>query len=75
MREYKKIYNYEHYKDAHELQKENSRDKQGAWKNRVLDWSSVDPLCSRWATLINWMSITVQISGSGHANPGESKTP
>ena len=29
MLEYKEIYNYEKYKSAHELQKENSRDEQG----------------------------------------------
>jgi len=30
MLEYKEIYNYEKYKNAHELQKENSKDKQEA---------------------------------------------
>jgi len=30
MREYKEIYNYEQYKNNHELQKKNSRDVQGS---------------------------------------------
>jgi len=28
-------------KGAHELQKENSRDEQGDWKDRASDWSLV----------------------------------
>ena len=30
-------------KSAHKLQKENSSDKQGAWKDRASDWSTTDP--------------------------------
>ena len=37
MWEYKEIYNYEQDKDAHNLQKQNSRDKQGAWKDGASD--------------------------------------
>jgi len=29
--------------DAHELQEENSRGEQGAWKDRALDRSTADP--------------------------------
>ena len=29
-------------KGAHELQKENSRDEQGIWKDKVSDWSTAD---------------------------------
>ena len=37
MRVYKEIYKYELYKMRHELQIKNSRDEQGAWKDRALD--------------------------------------
>jgi len=46
----------------------------GAWKNRVSDWSSTDPLRFRCATLINRMSITVQAPGPVYADRGEPKT-
>jgi len=61
-------------KYARELQKENSRDEQGAWKDRVSDWSFADPLCFRCTTLINRMSITVQGPGSGNVDPAELET-
>jgi len=32
-----------------------------------------DPLCCCCTTLINWMFITVQALGSGHADSGESE--
>jgi len=35
MREYKEIYNYEKHKKELELQKENSKDEQRAWKDRA----------------------------------------
>ena len=35
MREYKEMYMYEQYKALTSLQKENSRGKQGAWKDRA----------------------------------------
>jgi len=37
MREYKEIYKYEQYKDAHKSQKKNSKAEQGAWKDKASD--------------------------------------
>ena len=75
MREYKGYTSMNSTKNAHELQKKNSRDEQGAWKDRVSDWSTVDPGHYRCATLITRKSITVQALGSGYGDPGESETP
>jgi len=74
MLEYKEIYNYEQYKGAHKLQKENSRDEQGARKDRTSNWFTADPRCYRCATLINRKSTMVQASGSEHENPGDSES-
>ena len=48
MREYKEIYNMNSTKSAHELQKENSRDKQGGLEGYGSGWSVDDPyfLCA-----------------------------
>jgi len=62
-------------KCPHELQKKKSKDEQGAWKGRVLDWPSADPLCFCCTTLINRMSITVQTLGSEHAIQGSQNSP
>ena len=63
-------------KCPHELQKENSRDEQGAWKDRVPDWSSADQLWFRCATLISKGRIhKLQSLRPGHEDPGESELP
>jgi len=41
-----------------------------ALKDKVLDWSTVDLRCYRYATLINRKSTKVQALGFRHANPG-----
>jgi len=58
---------------THELQKENWRDEQGAWKDGASDWSTADPWCYRYAALIARKSHVVQALRSEHAGPGESE--
>ena len=60
-------------KDAHELQKRNSRAEQGGLEEMDPRRSTANALHCRCATLINKKSTTVQISGSGYTGPGESE--
>jgi len=57
-------------KGAHELQKENSRDEKGVWKDRASDGlpmihASAMPLWSASRRICKY-----QPSGSGHVDPG-----
>ena len=72
--EYKEVSSMYSTKGVHELQKENSRDEQGAWK----DWAS-DSLPMIYATVVHLWSATrrihkLQTPGSGHEDPRESET-
>jgi len=62
-------------KGAHELQHENSRDEQGTWKDRVSDGL---PMIHTFAAPL-WSASKrihkLQVSESGHEDPGESELP
>ena len=60
-------------KGAHELQKENSRDEQGVWKDKAPDRSGADPRHHYCATLITKKSTAVQAPRSEHVGLGESE--
>ena len=60
-------------KCAHELQKENSRDEQGAWKKKGYGWLTTDPRCYRYAALIKRKFKKIQTPRSGHGDPGLSE--
>jgi len=61
--------------DAHKLQKKNSRDEHGAWKNRASDGL----LMVHATAALPWSATgrihKLQAPGSGHKDPGESETP
>jgi len=62
-------------KDAHELQKENSRDEQEAWRDRASDGL----LIIHATTALLWSATgrihKLQAPESEHEDPGESETP
>jgi len=61
-------------KDAHELQKKNSRDGQGPGRKGL--WrSTTDPWRYRCVTMITKKSTTVQAQRSEHTGPWESELP
>jgi len=62
-------------KDAHEVQKENSRDEQGAWKDRASERSADDPPFTAHIWSATGRIHKLQALGSRHADLGESKTP
>ena len=60
-------------KEAHELQKGNSRAEKGDLKEKDHERFTADPLRYHCTTLINKKSTMVKASGSGHAGLGESE--
>jgi len=62
-------------KSAHELQKKNSRDEQGALKDRALDGLSMIHASAVYLWLATGRIYKLQAPGSGHADLGKSETP
>ena len=75
MREYKEIYNYKQYKSTHELQNENSRNEQGAWKDRALDSLPMIHASVAHLLLKTGRIHELQTTRSGHVDTGGSETP
>jgi len=75
MREYKEMYKYEQYKGAHEFIERKLESRAGGLEG----WAS-NGLLEIHATVVFLRSATgrihtLQASGSGHEDPGESELP